>query len=221
MVDQGKTTHMGQCKRIAFLSILILLFAQSLSVFAQSGKADSPKAEEQTTGEEQSKPQAPGAQSGDQFSLAIGAGVIVSPRPYVGADSRIFPIPSIELEYKGWFFRGIRGGYSFIRTERFTASLYAQARFSGLESDSSPFLQGMEDRKKSMDAGIELSYRGRPVGFRINYLGDVLGRNKGQEATFLVTSGIPLGRRGIVIAGIGPRWLSKNHVDYYYGVRDI
>jgi len=100
MVDQEKTTYTGQCERIAFLSILILLFAQSPSVFAQSGKADSPKAEEQTAGEEQSKPQAPGAQSGGQFSLAAGAGVIVSPRPYVGADSRIIPIPSIELDYK-------------------------------------------------------------------------------------------------------------------------
>jgi outer membrane protein len=212
---------MGPCNRIICLSILILLFAQSLVAFAQSGKAGAPKAEEQTTGEEQSIPQASGSQTGNDFSLALGAGVIVSPRPYVGADYRIFPIPSIELDYKGWFFRGIRGGYSLIRTERFTASLYAQARFSGLESDSSSFLDGMEDRKKSMDAGIELSYRGRPVGFRVNYLGDVLGRNKGQEATFLVTSGVPLGRRGIVLAGIGPRWLSKNHVDYYYGVRDF
>jgi len=219
-LDQGKSTPMGQCKRIACFSILILLFAQSLSAFARSGKASPPKAEEQTNGEEQSKPQSPGAQSGGQFSLAIGAGLIVSPRPYVGADYRIFPIPSIELDYKGWFFRGIRGGYGVIRTERFSASLYAQARFSGLESDSSPFLQGMDDRKKSMDAGIELSYRGRPVGFRVNYLGDILGRSKGQEAAFLVTSGIPLGRRGIVIGGIGPRWLSENHVDYYYGVRE-
>jgi outer membrane protein len=221
MVDHGKTAHIGQCKQIAHLSILVLLFAGSLPAFAQSDKTVSPEAEERTTGEEQSKPRAPEAQTGRNFSLALGAGVIVSPRPYVGAGSRIFPIPSIELEYKGWFFRGIRGGYGFIRTERFTASLYAQARFSGLESDSSPFLQGMEDRKKSMDAGIELSYRGRPVGFRINYLGDVLGRNKGQEATFLVTSGVPLGRRGIVLAGIGPRWLSENHVGYYYGVRAI
>ena len=211
---------MGQDKRIFFISILILLFAQSLSAFAQSGKASPPKAEEQPAVEQQSKPQAPGAQSDGKFSLAIGAGLIVSPRPYVGADSRTFPIPSIELEYKRWFFRGIRGGYSAIRTERFSANLYAQARFSGLESDSSPFLQGMEDRKKSMDAGIELSYRGRPVGCSVNYLGDVLRRNKGQEATFLVTSGIPMGRRGIVIGGIGPRWLSRNHVDYYYGVRD-
>ncbi|MBP1610214.1 MAG: scaffolding protein for murein-synthesizing holoenzyme putative outerrane protein, partial [Acidobacteria bacterium] len=199
---------------------MTLLFAQCLPAFAQPDQTDSSVQAEQAASEEQSMPQASGSQPGNNFSFALGAGVIVSPRPYVGADFRVFPIPSVELEYKGWFFRGIRGGYSFIQTERLTASLYAQARFTGLEGDSSPFLGGMEDRKKSMDAGIELSYRGRPVGFRINYLGDVLGRNKGQEATILVTSGVPLGRRGIVIGGIGPRWLSGNHVDYYYGVRE-
>jgi len=217
--NQRKTPHGRQCERVVLFTLLTLLSAQCLPAFTQPGQTDSSVPAEQTAGEEQSIAQASGSQPGNTFSLSLGAGVIVSPRPYVGADFRVFPIPSVELEYKGWFFRGIRGGYGFVRTARFTASLYAQARFSGLESDSNPFLQGMEDRKKSMDAGIELSYRRRPVGFRINYLGDVLGRNKGQEATFLVTSGVPFGRRGIVLAGIGPRWLSKNHVDYYYGVR--
>lgn len=218
--DQGKPPSRKKCERVACFSLLALLFVQCLPTSAQSEQEDSSVPAEQTVKGDQSITPGSGSQSGNKFSLALGAGVIVSPRPYVGSDARIFPIPSVELEYKGWFFRGIRGGYGFIRTERFTASLYAQARFSGLESDSSPFLQGMEDRKKSMDAGIELSYRRRPVGFRINYLGDVLGRSKGQEATFLVTSGVPLGRRGIVLAGIGPRWLSRNHVDYYYGVRE-
>lgn len=214
-----KTPHRRLCGRFVLFSLLTLLVAQCLPALAQSAQTP-PAPAEQTAGEKQSTPQASGSQADKDLTLALGAGVIISPRPYAGADARIFPIPSVELEYKGWFFRGIRGGYGFIRTERFTASLYAQARFSGLESESSPFLQGMENRKKSMDAGIELSYRGRPVGFRFNYLGDVLGRNNGQEATFLVTSGVPLGRRGIVFAGIGPRWLSNDHVDYYYGVRE-
>ena len=45
------------------------------------------------------------------------------------------------------------------------------------------------------------------------------GRSRGQEASVLAVSGIPLGRWGIILGGIGPRWLSQNRVDYYYGVR--
>jgi outer membrane protein len=78
----------------------------------------------------------------------------------------------------------------------------------------------MEERKKSMDAGLELIYSGRPVGFRASFLTDTLGRSKGQEASFLAVSGVPLGRRGIILFGIGPRWLSQNRADYYYGVRE-
>jgi len=151
---------------------------------------------------------------------SLGAGFIASPRPYVGTNARVFPIPSLSLEYKRWFFQGIRGGYSFVKSDRFTANLFAQARFRGLEPEDSPFLTGMEERKKSMDAGLEFIYSGRPVGFRASFLTDTLGRSKGQEVSLLAVSGVPLGRRGIILVGIGPRWLSQNRVDYYYGVRE-
>jgi outer membrane protein len=78
----------------------------------------------------------------------------------------------------------------------------------------------MEERKKSMDAGVEFIYSGRPVGFRAAFLTDTLGRSNGQEVSLLAVSGIPLGRRGIILFGIGPRWMSQNRVDYYFGVRE-
>ena len=207
-------------KRAIFTALLMLVFIPSRLTSAQTDEPDSTPAKEQPSSQEDTKAQPSVASSQKEFSFALGVGLIVSPRPYVGAKSRVFPIPSIELEYKRWFFQGIRGGYSIVQSGRFSTNLYAQARFSGLELDSNPFLQGMEARKKSMDAGFELVYRGRPVGFRVNYLADVLGRSNGQEATILATSGVPLGRFGIILAGIGPRWLSQNHVDYYYGVRE-
>ncbi len=206
-------------RRAVTFAATALMLTMSPPVFAQPSRPDSRPAAEEAVSATQAKPQAPGGPPQEGFTLAIGPSVIVSPRPYGGAHPRVFPVPSIELGYKGWFFRGIRGGYSFVRQGRFTASLYGQARFSGLEHEASSVLDGMEDRKRSMDAGVELVYRGRPVGFRLNYAADVLGRNKGQEATALVTSGVPLGRLGIVLVGVGPRWLSRNHVDYYYGVR--
>jgi outer membrane protein len=163
---------------------------------------------------------APPAGDKDELKWSLGAGVIASPRPYIGTSARVFPIPALSLEYKRWFVQGIRGGYSFVKSDRFTANLFAQARFRGLEPDDSPYLTGMEERKKSMDAGLEFIYSGRPVGFRASVITDTLGRSNGQEASLLAVTGVPLGRLGIVLVGAGPRWLSQDRVDYYYGVRE-
>jgi len=156
----------------------------------------------------------------EEFSISLGGGVVVSPRPYPGSKPRIIPIPSVELQYKRWFFQGIRGGYSFIQSGRLTANLFAQAQFKGLDPEDSPYLEGMKKRSPSMDAGLELVFNARPVGFRTGFLSDTLGKNNGQEWSFLAVTGAPLFGRGVILFSIGPRWLSGNRVDYYYGVRN-
>ena len=35
----------------------------------------------------------------------------------------------------------------------------------------------------------------------------------------MAITGAPLGGRGVILFGIGPRYLSQNRTDYYYGVR--
>lgn len=156
--------------------------------------------------------------SGEENSLSVGVGVIASARPYPNTDPEIFPVPVVTGRYDRFFFQGIRGGMDLFQKDAWSANIFAQARFQGLEPEESPFLEGMSTRQKSADAGLELSYRGRPVGFRTEILTDVLGRSKGQEASFQVTSGVPLGRLGLILAGFGPRWVSSNVVDYYFGV---
>jgi outer membrane protein len=154
---------------------------------------------------------------GIQWSL--GGGFVASPRPYIETDPQVIPIPVVGLRYKRWFVQGIRGGYDVLQKGDFTGSLFAQARFRGLEPDSSPFLEGMQPRKKSADGGAEFVYQGRPVGFRASFISDILGRSKGQEVSLLAVTGAPLGRV-LVLLGAGPRWLSSNRIDYYYGVRN-
>jgi outer membrane protein len=58
------------------------------------------------------------------------------------------------------------------------------------------------------------------VGFRLAAISDVLGRNRGQEVSLLAVTGAPLGRLGLILVGFGPRWLSENRVDYYFGVSE-
>ncbi len=168
---------------------------------------------------EQEPAAAPGVRE-DNFSWALGGGFIASPRPYKGTSAKFFPVPVLNVRYKRLFFQGIRGGFDVIQKGKWTANVFAQARFRGLEPDDSPFLEGMTERRKSMDAGAELTYQGRPVGFRVGVVSDVLGRSKGQEVSFLAVTGAPLGKLGLVLVGFGPRWVSANRVDYYYGVRE-
>lgn len=154
----------------------------------------------------------------DHVDLSIGGGVVFSPRPYVGASSNVIPIPVVNVRYKNLFVEGIRGGYQFVQSGKLTANAYLQANFEGLESTDSAYLEGMRNRSMSADAGAELVYRARPVGFRVNVLSDVLGRNGGQEISLQALTGAPLGRGSFLLAGIGPRWVSATRVDYYYGV---
>jgi outer membrane protein len=152
-----------------------------------------------------------------QFSL--GAGFITSPRPYVGTNARVIPIPVLDLRYKRFFVQGIRFGYEVVERGPLTASVLTQARFAGLEPEDSPFLEGMETRRKSADGGIEVLYRGRPVGFRAVLLTDILGRSNGQILSATAVTGAPLGKV-LVWVGAGPTWYSQRRADYYYRVRD-
>jgi outer membrane protein len=154
-----------------------------------------------------------------KLEWGLGLGFIASPRPYEGTKAQLFAVPVLNVKRGLWFFQGIRGGYELVSTERFTASAFGQARFQGLEPEESPFLDGMAPRSKSMDAGAELLFRGRPVGFRVAAVTDVLGRSKGQEISAQLTSGAPLGRKLLLLVGFGPRWDSGRRVDYYFGVR--
>ena len=158
------------------------------------------------------------ARTPGSVDLSVGGGVVFSPRPYVGASSTAIPIPVVNVRYKNLFVEGIRGGYRFLQSGPLTGNAYLQANFEGLEAADSAYLAGMRDRSMSADAGAELVYRARPVGFRVNVLSDVLGRNGGQEVSLQALTGAPLGRGSFLLAGIGPRWVSATRVDYYYGV---
>jgi outer membrane protein len=186
----------------------ILAIAFLLTVVSISGRT--------TT---QTRSQGDGSEERDErVQWSVGGGFVASPRPYLGSDAKVIPIPVVGLRYKRWFVQGIRGGYDVIEKGAFTGSLFAQARFRGLEPEASAFLEGMEPRKKSADAGGELAYRGRPIGFRAAFVSDALGRSNGQEFSAVAVTGAPLGRF-LILLGAGPHWLSAKRVDYYYGVR--
>ena len=93
----------------------------------------------------------------DGFQLSLGAGLFVSPRPYVGADAEIFPIPVLDLRYKSFFFEGVRTGFRGQPVEHLEMSIFAAMRFDGAEPDDSAFLaqnDGKPSTALSGSAGV-------------------------------------------------------------------
>jgi outer membrane protein len=151
-----------------------------------------------------------------QFGL--GVAVISSPEPYKGTSNETLVVPNISFAYKRFYLRGIIVGFQLFENDAIELDLVARPRFGGYDADDSRFLEGMEDRRDSADAGFEISWEREHFGLQLTAVSDVLGRYDGQEVTFEVKAPLQRGpfriepRAGVV-------WQSADHVDYFYGVR--
>lgn len=150
-------------------------------------------------------------------SVSLGAGVVVTPKPYAGADSEILPLPVIGLRYKAFYFEGIRMGLRGRPTQHLELDGFVQARFDGYEEDDAPVLTGMADRDMSLDAGFGITgkWDGSEIGLTV--LIDALDESGGHEFDLNVGFPFEAGRwRLKPLATVA--FLSKDLVGHYYGV---
>lgn len=167
----------------------------------------------------------PGGPPGGGPRWSLGAGVIAAPRPYVGADANIQPIPIVEFYSGRWFVQGIRAGYRLVDTDSVDFDVRVRFRFSGLDPDDSPFLAGMEERRETVEAGLGLDWElGRALGgdfeVELRAFADVLGRSDGFESSIDLAWRKVFGPGTVILVpAVGMVYQSSDQVDYYYGVR--
>jgi len=153
----------------------------------------------------------------DKPSIHIGAGVVIRSQPYIGLDSRTYPIPLFTYEGKRLYCRGVAAGYWVFKSDGLSLGPTIQPRFGGYEEDDSSSLEGMKDRDWSIDGGIAINWRTGFGLFAITGITDLLGRHDGQELDFSYS--ILFQKAGFTfVPSAGVRYKSDNLVDYYYGV---
>lgn len=154
-----------------------------------------------------------------QLRWSLGLGVISSPRPYIGVDNKITPIPLIELTYKKWYVQGIQAGFHFIDNRKFTLDARAGFVFAGLDPEDSAELAGMNKKDSSVDAGFVFDWKPGKYRLSTSISTDILGVSNGQQAAmdFSRFWMFNRGQSGIV-PSVGVVWQSSNMVDYYVGV---
>jgi outer membrane protein len=161
----------------------------------------------------------PAAQPTSQFQWSLGLGVISSPRPYVGANNKITPIPLIELYYKKLYVQGIQAGYHFIDTREFTLDARAGFVFAGLDPNDSPELAGMMQRDPTIEAGFVFDWKPGKYKLSTSIYTDILGVSNGQQAGVNFSRTWTFGQyRWGLTPSIGVVWQSTNYINYYYGV---
>jgi outer membrane protein len=149
---------------------------------------------------------------------SVGLGVLASPNPYRDASTEVFPIPVLVLRGEQVSFVGLRLSVHLVEQGPWSLDAIAQPRFGGFDPADSAFLEGMEEREFTLDAGLELTWESPRWSVSFDVLRDVLSRSDGLEMSVDVQRSFAYARWRIS-PGFGVGWQDDELADYYYGVR--
>jgi outer membrane protein len=154
--------------------------------------------------------------------VTVGAGPYIQTQPYKEVSPILLPSPVIFFDNSLFYVRWSRWGVYFLgdKTEDLSwgLSLTMQPRPLGYKASDSDFLEGMQERKNTLEGGVALSAAYDDAFLEVMLLTDMLGRHD----SWLIRS--ELGKKYILgDFSLYPSLLliyqSESFNDYYYGVK--
>lgn len=157
-------------------------------------------------------------------TAALGGGLRLGQDMYLAfddsSDQRQFDLVPLYL-YNGkyLFFRGTAGGVHIIGRDKFELNLLGRYRFQHLDPDRNAFYEGIEERKQTVEAGLEVRMRGGWGALHANYLTDALDRHQGQTASISYRYDFDLG--SFTLSPFASwAWTDDKLTNYYFGVSE-
>jgi outer membrane scaffolding protein for murein synthesis (MipA/OmpV family) len=156
-------------------------------------------------------------------TAALGGGLRLGQDLYIAADNedqRQYDLVPLYL-YNGkyFFFRGTAGGAHLFSRDYVELNVMGRYRFTKLDPDRNAFFEGIEERKQTVDAGLELRLRGGWGILNANYLTDTLNRHTGQSAEVSYRYTFDRGRFSFS-PFVTWAWNDSKLTNYYYGVSE-
>ena len=164
---------------------------------------------------------APITANAEEVFKVLGIGAISHTSPYRGVGTKTLAIPIMAWHYKDFYVKGVEAGYHFYKNEELTLSILGAPRFMGYSSQDSTALDGMEDRRMSIDAGLKADFKlplGEDAVLGVKVVTDAASRHDGQEAELSVSKKFR-SKYFRLTPSLGARFQSNRMVDYYYGVK--
>lgn len=198
--------------KIALLMSKLFLLGLAVGVAAHAAEVPA--------GDEHAKGPPDGMQDfKDRRGFGVGLAVAYSDEPYRGMDSDVMPFPILRYRGKRFSALGPNLSYLLIGLQgpwSFSATL--SPAFDGYDADDSSFLDGMDDRDKTVEGGFEVEYDTDIADFSLSYKHDLLNEHDGYQVDVGVRKPWFVGRF-IIAPSVSYNYWSDDRSDYYFGVR--
>jgi outer membrane protein len=163
--------------------------------------------------------------------IYIGAGPYFQTQPYKEADPVVLGTPVIFFDNSLFYVRWTRLGMYFLghsgEEESWGLSLTAQPQILGYyespaltqfgDRDSTPILQGMEERESGWEGGLAAAYSRGNFFAEFVLLQDVADQSNGTKLRLELGHSFKTGRWYFVPSVLAV-WLSQPFANYYFGV---
>jgi len=156
-------------------------------------------------------------------TAALGGGIRFGQSPYLATDNedqRLLDLVPLYLYEGKWLFaHGTAGGIHLFNNDKFQVDLYTRYRFQKLDPDSHVFYEGLEERKQSLDAGIQVGLTRSWGELKLNWVTDTLDRHNGEEVRASYRYRFESGPWSFS-PYVSWTWQDENLTDYYFGVSE-
>lgn len=156
----------------------------------------------------------------------LGLGVVAADHAYVGAGAKVTPFPLVEYKGEHFFIAGASAGFHLLQSRSVVLDAIVSTGFGNIKADDFDrwdlARRGinrdlLDDRDRSIDAGLALTWRGNFGRLRLEAKSDVSGKSDGGE--YRVEYSYPMRWGSFRIAPtLGATYLSANVANYYYGI---
>jgi outer membrane scaffolding protein for murein synthesis (MipA/OmpV family) len=150
---------------------------------------------------------------------ALSLGVVGGYAPdYEGSDDYEFGAgPNITASWRDLiFYKGKSLGANLIRTKNLKAGPILSWN-SGRDEDDNSKLDGLGDVDSSIEAGGFISYRVKPLRFRLEARQDVNSGHEGALVELSGGTGLPF-EKPLVFVSLGTTWASDDYMESFFGI---
>jgi outer membrane protein len=158
------------------------------------------------------------ARSQNQDHVVLGAGVVVAPTYQGSSNTRVLPIPAIDIR-QDWFTASLRNGVGIVPFAGQNFEMGVSAVFvQGYRQKDVP--RGIDKLKGALGARIFANARAAGFVATAGVVKVATGAQKGVLADVTLSYPVPVSSRFTLAPSISATWASRKYNDGYFGISE-